>query len=79
MKTIHIAIIAILGIGIAVAVSLFGGTSQYITFDVAKEYGKQYPNKEFHVVGSLNKEKPMVYNPMEDANKFEFLYEWHLG
>ena len=79
MKTVHIAIIALLGIGIAVAVSLYGNTSQYITFDVAKSYAEKYPNKEFHVVGSLNKDKPMVYNPMEDANKFEFYMNDTLG
>lgn len=72
MKTIHIAIVALLGVGIAIAVSLYGNTSQYITFDVAKEYAQEYPNKEFHVVGSLNKDQPMVYEPMKDPNRFEF-------
>ena len=79
MKTVHIAIIALLGVGIAVVVSLYGGTSQYITFDVAKQYAKEYPNKEFHVVGSLNKEQPMVYDPMKDANRFEFYMNDTLG
>jgi cytochrome c-type biogenesis protein CcmE len=79
MKTVHIAIIALLGIGIAVAVSLYGNTSQYITFDVAKEYAVKYPNKEFHVVGSLNKNEPMVYNPLVDANRFEFYMNDTLG
>lgn len=72
MKTIHIGIVALLGVGIAIAVSLYGNTSQYITFDVAKKYAQEYPNKEFHVVGSLNKDQPMVYEPMKDPNRFEF-------
>ena len=71
MKTIHIGIVALLGVGIAIAVSLYGNTSQYITFDVAKKYAQEYPNKEFHVVGSLNKDQPMVYEPMKDPNRFE--------
>lgn len=72
MKTIHIAIIALLGVGIAVVISLYGNTSQYITFDVAKKYAVSYPEKEFHVVGALNKGLPMVYEPLQDANRFEF-------
>jgi cytochrome c-type biogenesis protein CcmE len=79
MKTIHIALIAILGVGIAIAVSLYGNTSQYITFDVAKEYEKEYPNKEFHVVGSLNKDKPMIYEPLKDPNRFEFFMTDTIG
>lgn len=79
MKTVHIAVIALLGVGIAIAVSLFGNTSEYVTFDVAKQYAELYPNKEIHVVGTLNKEKPMVFNPMVNANKFEFYMNDTLG
>ena len=79
MKTIHIAIVALLGVGIAIAVSLYGSTSQYITFDVAKEYEKEYPEKEFHVVGQLNKGMPMVYDPIKDPSKFEFFMTDTLG
>lgn len=79
MKTIHIALIAILGVGIAIAVSLYGNTSQYITFDVAKEYETTYPNKEFHIVGTLNKNQPMVYEPLKDPNRFEFFMTDTIG
>jgi len=79
MKTIYIVIIAFLGVGVAVVASLYGNTSKYITFDTAKHLAKEYPNKEFHVVGTLNKEMPMEYNPMQDANKFEFYMNDTLG
>ena len=79
MKTIYIAIIAFLGIGIAIVASLYGNTSKYITFDTAKALSKENPNKEYHVVGSLNKTMPMVYDPMKDANKFEFYVNDTLG
>jgi len=79
MKNIYIVIIAFLGVGIAVVASLYGNTSKYITFDTAKQLAKSNPEKEFHVVGSLNKKMPMVYEPQIDANKFEFFVNDTLG
>jgi len=29
-------------------------------------------NSEYHIVGRLNKSKPQTYDPMKDANLFEF-------
>ena len=47
--------------------------------NIVIKYTKENPNKEYHVVGSLNKTMPMVYDPMKDANKFEFYVNDTLG
>ena len=47
---------------------MFGDFSTYETFSsAAKEPGKQY-----HVIGYLEKDKEMVYDPVKDPNRFTF-------
>lgn len=46
---------------------IYTDSSTYSTFTQAKE--KQ---TELYVVGVLNKEKDLIYNPVEDANLFSF-------
>jgi cytochrome c-type biogenesis protein CcmE len=68
MKKSSIIGLIIIGIAIAAIVSMYGDASTYENFEVAKEN----PGKEYHVVGTLNKEKEKYYNPQENANYFTF-------
>jgi cytochrome c-type biogenesis protein CcmE len=68
MKKIHIIILVFVVIAIGVIISLFANTSTYTDFGAAASN----PGKEFHVIGKLVKEKPIVYDSKVDANKFTF-------
>jgi cytochrome c-type biogenesis protein CcmE len=67
MKKTHLIGILVIAIAIAAIVSTFSDSSTYANFAESKE-----TNKEIHVVGKLQKEKEMVYNPIQDANYFSF-------
>ncbi len=68
MKTIHIVIIVILVVIIAVVVTTMSDASTYSDFaEAAKK-----PGKELHVIGKLNRAKPLEYDAEKDANKFSF-------
>lgn len=54
--------------GLAVIVSAFGDFSTYQTFAAAAEK----PGKDLYIVGYLQKEKGMVYDPVKDPNHFTF-------
>jgi cytochrome c-type biogenesis protein CcmE len=68
MKTYHIILIIIVVIAIGVIISTFTDTSTYSNFT---EAGK-YPGKEYHIIGKLSKDKPIVYDSKIDANLFTF-------
>jgi cytochrome c-type biogenesis protein CcmE len=68
MKTYHIIIIVIAVIAIGVIISTFTDTSTYSNFADA---GK-YPGKEYHIIGKLIKDMPIVYDSKSDANRFTF-------
>lgn len=68
MKTIHIILILVVVIAIAVVVTTFSDSSTYVTFAQASEK----PGKTFHVIGTLNREKPVVYDAENDPNLFAF-------
>jgi cytochrome c-type biogenesis protein CcmE len=68
MKKTHIIIIALIAVAIGAIISTYGDASTYEGFKKATEN----PDKEYHVVGVLNKEKPREYNPQVDANLFTF-------
>jgi cytochrome c-type biogenesis protein CcmE len=68
MKKTHIIIIALIAVAIGAIISTYGDSSTYEGFTKAAEN----PDKEYHVVGVLNKEKPREYNPQLDANLFTF-------
>jgi cytochrome c-type biogenesis protein CcmE len=68
MKKSAIVFIALIGVAIAAIISSYGDASTYESFDVALEN----PDKEYHVVGTLNKEKERYYDPQKDANYFTF-------
>jgi cytochrome c-type biogenesis protein CcmE len=68
MKKSHIIAIVVIAVAIGAILSTFSDSSTYASFKEAADK----PDTEFHVVGVLNKEKEMMYNPQEDANKFSF-------
>ena len=75
MKTVNIIILVVIAIAIAIFAGAYGDSSTYTDFATAKKNAGQ----EYHVVGRLMKEKPMVYNPLLDANRFEFYLQDSLG
>lgn len=68
MKKTHIIGILVIALSIGAILSTFADSSTYATFTEAAES----PSREYHVVGQLNMEKEMVYNPEQNANLFSF-------
>ena len=68
MKKSHIVLIVIIAIAIGAILTTLNNTSTYAGFAEAIES----PRSEFHIVGTLNKEKETIYDPKEDANLFTF-------
>lgn len=75
MKKTHIVLIVLIVIAIAAIIGTVSDSSTYVSFAEADAN----PGKEFHVVGMLDKEKGMVYDPKVDANKFSFYLKDSLG
>lgn len=67
MKRSSIIGMVVIAIAIGVIMSTYADSSTYGTFSEAVE-----SQKELHVVGVLQKEKELVYNPQVDANYFSF-------
>lgn len=67
MKKSSIILMVIIAIAIAMILVIYTDSSTYSTFTQAKE--KQ---TELYVVGVLNKEKELEYDPVKDANLFTF-------
>lgn len=67
MKKSSIILMVIIAIAIAMIMVIYTDSSTYSTFADAKE--KQ---TELYVVGVLNKEKDLHYDPVTDANHFSF-------
>ena len=68
MKTIHILIILILVIIIAVVITTVTNSGTYSDFSEAAKL----PGKEFHIIGKLDRQKPLVYDARVNANRFSF-------
>jgi cytochrome c-type biogenesis protein CcmE len=68
MKKTHLIALVIIAVAIAAIMSTLADASTYASFS---EAGNN-PKKVYHIVGKLNKEKPLVYNPQENANLFTF-------
>jgi len=68
VKKTHIIAILVIALAIGAILSTVSDSSTYASFSEAKEH----PGKEFHVVGKLNKEAEMVYDPTANANLFSF-------
>src|SRR6476660_6844348 len=67
MKKSSIAGMIIIAIAICVIISTYADSSTYGSFTDARQ-----TESELHVVGQLNKEKELFYNPVQDANYFSF-------
>lgn len=75
MKRTHIVILVLVAAAVCIIVSMFGDFSTYETFSsAAKEPGKQY-----HVIGYLEKDKAMEYDPVKDPNHFTFFVKDKAG
>lgn len=68
MKTIHIVILLVLVIAVAVVVTTLTDSSTYSNFSDAA----LTPGKEFHIIGQLDKTKPLDYDATKNVNKFSF-------
>jgi len=68
MKTIHIIVILVIVAAIAVVVTTMSDSSTYSNFVEASKK----PGKEFHIFGKLNRNKPMEYDALKNANQFSF-------
>lgn len=67
MKKSSIILIVIIAVAIAMILVIYTDSSTYSTFTEAKE-----KKTELYVVGVLNKEKALHYDPKTDANLFSF-------
>ncbi|MGO1521400.1 MAG: cytochrome c maturation protein CcmE domain-containing protein [Sphingobacterium sp.] len=67
MKKSSIILIVIIAIAIAMIMVIYTDSSTYSTFSEAKD-----KETELYVVGVLNKEKDLLYDPVTDANHFSF-------
>jgi len=68
MKRTHIILLILVAAAVAVIVSSFGDFSTYETFVSAAKS----PGKAYHVIGNLEKDKAMIYDPKADPNHFTF-------
>ena len=68
MKKIHIVILVIVAAGISIIAASFGQFSSYQTFETASKE----PGKKLYVIGFLQKDKEMEYDPKKDPNHFIF-------
>lgn len=72
MKPVHIVILIAVSVGLAIAVSFYGDTSKYVCFSEADSIAQIKPNMKLHVVTTLSKDKPELYDAQNDPNYFEF-------
>jgi len=68
MKKSHLIVIIIIAISIGVIISTLQDSSTYATFAETLKN----PGIEYHVIGALNKEKELHYDPEKNANLFSF-------
>lgn len=68
MKKAHIILIVLIAAAMAVIISSFSKFSTYETFASAAEK----EGKSFVIIGKLDMNRDMEYNPLEDANRFVF-------
>ena len=68
MKKTHILAIVVIALAIGAIMTTVSDSSTYSNFREAIEN----QGKEYHVVGQLDKESELTYNPEIDANLFAF-------
>ena len=75
MKKIHIAGLVLIAVAIGFIVTMASDYSQYETFSSAQGETK----KDFHIVGTLVKDKDQFYDPIKDPNYFSFYLQDNNG
>lgn len=75
MKTKYIIAIILIAVAIGTIISMYGDSSTYVDFKTAVTNS----DRDYHVIGTLNREKPMEYNPEKNANLFSFYMRDSLG
>lgn len=68
MKKTHIIGIIVIAVAIGAIISTVSDAATYADFNTAD----QMAGKEIQVVGVLNKDKEIEYNPEQNANQFSF-------
>ncbi len=68
MKKLHILAIVVIAVAIGMILTSLKSTTTYADFKEATEN----PDKEYHVVGKLDKTQPQVFEPRVDPDKFYF-------
>ena len=68
MKRTHIIALIIIAVAVAALVSSLSESSTYA--DLNEAFAD--PGREFHVVGTLDKSRPIVYEPSRNASLTEF-------
>ena len=67
MKKIYILAAIMIGVAISIFVTAAEDMSTYATFAKAESN-----NKKVKIAGQLSKDKPMIYDPQIDPNRFTF-------
>jgi cytochrome c-type biogenesis protein CcmE len=75
MKKLHIIGLLVIAIAIAVILVSLQNTSTYADFTEAMAN----PEKEYHVVGKLDKSQPQVYEPKINPDEFRFTMSDNAG
>lgn len=75
MKKTHIVLLVLVAAAVCIIVSMFGDFSTYETFGTAA----QNPTKQFHVIGVLEGDKHVDYDPAKDPNHCSFLVKDKAG
>lgn len=68
MKRSHIIALLFIAASIGVIVTMVGSSLSYATFQEAADHNGQ----EFHIIGTLDDDKTMYYDPIKDPNYFSF-------
>jgi len=68
MKIIHIILILVVVVVLAVVISILTDSGTYSDFGEAAKK----PGKELHIIGKLNREKPIEYDALKNPNRFSF-------
>ena len=75
MKKNHIFVILLIAVSIGAIVSALADSSTYA--DLSTAFSNQ--GQEYHVVGKADKNRPFIYEPEQDPNKFSFFLKDSLG
>ena len=75
MKRSYIIALVIVIVAFAAVVSMIYDSSTYATFAIAADN----PGKTYHVIGKVNFEKPLNYDPQKNADHFSFYMRDSLG